>query len=79
VFRHNEVGCRLFQKYDSRTLEVRANNILRSVFLQQPVNLSKDRSAIYRERRGGAMNRIFYIIGVVVVILIVLGYLGFRH
>jgi len=28
--------------------------------------------------RGGSMNNIFYIIGVVVVIMVVLGYLGLR-
>ena len=34
------------------------------------------RRAIHREE--GSMNNIFYIIGVVVVVLFILGYLGFR-
>jgi len=31
-----------------------------------------------RDREGSTMNNIFYIIGVVVVVLFILGYLGFR-
>lgn len=31
-----------------------------------------------REEKEGPMNNIFYIIGVVVVVLFILGYLGFR-
>jgi len=32
----------------------------------------------HQDRGEGAMNNIFYIIGVVVVVLFILGYLGFR-
>jgi hypothetical protein len=32
----------------------------------------------YQEQEEGLMNNIFYIIGVVVVVLFILGYLGFR-
>lgn len=42
------------------------------------INLKLEDDTIARKKGGTDMNNIFYIIGVVVVVLVVLGYFGLR-
>ena len=55
----------------------------RNLLFRKPIRVA--RGMLFRKQQGraidreeGSMNNIFYIIGVVVVVLFILGYLGFR-